>query len=880
MPITEFTPTFRPIVNRIDLEKLGSAYDTLEQGHLKAIDTASAVAGEIAKLDLNEAEDTWRQEQINKIQTAITDNSKYGNAYSALDDVIRTNASIMSDQGMLGRLRAQKDYKDYITNLDARKDIPEDYKAFFKETNTYNYKDIVDDKGKVIGGTKWEPTIKEVSTVPLNEILNNALKWAAKERGGISATRWLDVNGKVTNDITKSVTGEIYSTTTGNWERLSKEKLAEAVKATIESTPGAKASLEQDYRIAKWKYDKNNGINPDITDKNGVLLSPDEYLTKRIDPFYKAATYYNQDTTTKYGDAWKAQLELVRKTAVGTNTNTSNKGIDTLVTTTNPATIENFMPISAQADITSNKQNIANLIKQYNPDLDFNLDNKTNDEIKNLITSTIKNNNDKFNALRSLEIIQDSEEYINSLTKGQNEEDINKFKAYNAIVSLSDIPKEIQNDKDVKNYINVINNLYGSTGKSVRQYFADENIFDEFIAQIGGERKAKSLGVKFGIKDGKKYAELPKEYSNSIYSFATAANNAINSRKFFDKLWQETKSTINYGFGDNIVKVNDKGEENTINRFSNLPANGDIPFKRNIYTQGDDAYKTIIDAVNKLKKTNDKVLQTSNINLGQHTVLQATPNAAEIAFAMKANPEAASKLSTVYKLAEDEAKLATKFIDLTQTGAYAVGDNNVMSNIDSGKRKEYTNILRSGKYQDISISLLQDPKSGRWGPLITINGYYDNEGELKREPITFYAPDGYESDVTDSWNKDTTFRAKNDVNVYSATNRNLSLTNVSAFGGIDKIVMSPQNGQFVITNKSDNKIIGTISNEQAVEYRDMYYRWNDIYNAYNAGIQLNPQAIKAIAKESAANLASIIDNSNNENIIEYYYNQLLSNLNR
>ena len=119
----------------------------------------------------------------------------------------------------------------------------------------------------------------------MNQILNQALQWAAKEQGGGSQTRWLDANGKVTDDITKSVTGEIYSHTKGDWQRLSKAKLAEAVKAVIENTPGAKASLEQDYKIAKWKYDQN-GSNPDITDKNGILLTPEQYLAKRIDPFY------------------------------------------------------------------------------------------------------------------------------------------------------------------------------------------------------------------------------------------------------------------------------------------------------------------------------------------------------------------------------------------------------------------------------------------------------------------------------------------------------------------------------------------------------------------------------------------------------------------
>ena len=71
-----------------------------------------------------------------------------------------------------------------------------------------------------------------------------------------------------------------------------------------------------------------NGSNPDITDKNGILLTPEQYLAKRIDPFYNAATFYNQTSDTTYGAAWKAQLALAQKT---TANNTQRKqAIDNL----------------------------------------------------------------------------------------------------------------------------------------------------------------------------------------------------------------------------------------------------------------------------------------------------------------------------------------------------------------------------------------------------------------------------------------------------------------------------------------------------------------------------------------------------------------------
>ena len=332
-----FTPTFKKYTDPLDLQVAAGVYNTLEQGHQTAIAQESAIATELNKLDLNEAEDEWRAQQINKVQSALTDNMRYGNAYSSLDNVIRTGTQIFSNPGMQGRLRAQKDYKAYMEELD-KSNLPEDYKTYYKAHNQYKYSDVLDNKGNVIGGTKWTPTDPFVDSVPLIAIQEAALKMVAKEKGGGSSTRWLDANGNVTDDPTKSITGEIFSTTTGQWEKVSKEKLSAAVAAVIESTPGAKASLQQDYKIAKWKYDNNNGVNPDITDKSGNLLSPEQYLQKRLDPFYKAATYFNQTSTTQYGDAVKAQMALAKKRSVGTGNTSYKNRADVLQTTTNPVT--------------------------------------------------------------------------------------------------------------------------------------------------------------------------------------------------------------------------------------------------------------------------------------------------------------------------------------------------------------------------------------------------------------------------------------------------------------------------------------------------------------------------------------------------------------
>lgn len=865
-----FTPTFRKYTDPLDLQVAAGVYNTLEQGHQTAIAQESAIATELNKLDLNEAEDEWRAQQIHKVQSALTDNMRYGNAYSSLDNIIRTGTQIFSNPGMQGRLRAQKDYKAYMEELD-KSNLPEDYKTYYKAHNQYNYSDVLDNKGNVIGGTKWTPTDPFVDSVPLIAIQEAALKMVAKEKGGGSSTRWLDANGNVIDDPTKSITGEIFSTTTGRWEKVSKEKLSAAVVAVIESTPGAKASLQQDYKIAKWKYDNNNGVNPDITDKSGNLLSPEQYLQKRLDPFYKAATYFNQTSTTQYGDAVKAQIALAKKNTVGTGNTSYKNRADVLQTTTNPVTFENFVPIETQKEINIAKQNLIDLIKQENLNSNFIIDGKTDEELMNYV-SNIKNPTIKANALAQLEVIQDGNEYLQQIQENiVSPEQKQQFEAYVAINSMSDLPAGTNSYYD--DYIK-LRNTYWQNASSLRTYFSDNDIYDEFISQIGGENNAKSLGIKFGSKNGKKFVELPREYMNSTYAFGTAVRNAIDSRGFFSRAWQSAKNTFNSSAGDNVMRVNSDGTEIPV--FSGQTGNisGDA-YIGSTSTQGDNVFNNIVNTVDNLKQSYDNTLQGGVITLGQQAIAQPSANAAEIAFMMRENPTEAGKLTAAYNLEKTEALNAIKGIDLTQTGAYLVGDNNMYESIDSEKRKELTTLLRNAKDTDVDILALQDPKSGQWSPLITVRS---GTGE-KIKSETFYAPGGFNSAAVESWNKDTYYRAKNYVNVYGSVGRDINITNASAFANIDKLSLRKRGNVYEVINKTDNTSLGTIDAVDAVNLRDMYYRWNDTYNYVKAGIiSSNDPAVQGMAIQVGTELAKLFGSGNNQAVIEYYATNLINNL--
>lgn len=856
MPINFYTPTFRQQVNPIDLNVLARTYNTLEQGHQQAIQTKSQIDAQLAQLDLNEAENAWRQEQLNKVRNALTENMQYGNAYSSLDNIVRTYGDITSSPGMIGRLRAQQDYKAYMNNLDKRTDLSEDYKNYYRTVNKYNYQDITDKNGNVIGGSKWTPIDKEVSEIPMNQILNQALQWAAKEQGGGSQTRWLDANGKVTDDITKSVTGEIYFHTKGDWQRLSKAKLAEAVKAVIENTPGAKASLEQDYKIAKWKYDQN-GSNPDITDKNGILLTPEQYLAKRIDPFYNAATFYNQSSNTTYGEAWKAQLALSKQVGSGSSAQ-RKQAIDNLTYKGTPVRIDNFMPAQAQAEITSNRQSIAGLLSKYNPDININLSTAKPDDIRTSIMTNITNPSDRAYALSYLNDIIDNQEYINSLKVGKSQDSIDGFDTYNSIISLSDLPNNKYSDR----YSKYVNQIFGDSS-AIRQYFNNDDVYNSFINAIGGEKKAASLGVRFGSDgNGYRYAELPKDYHKSIYSFGKAVKEAEDTRNLLNAFLNSAKTRF-FGYGDKFVRVDSNGEEH----HAGLPTGNKEP------------YIGLIDYVDSLKSKNDAVLDGGQITSSTIGISALTPELAEINFMMNANPEKASKLSAYKKNKEEQAMMAIRSgIDLTQGEAYITSENGIFEPMSSEDRKAYTAYLRSTKKNEITPTIVRDPKTGDVGVQINIAGYYDTKGKLKREPITLLVGSGaIDSSIIQSWNQDTSWRAAGKVENYYNANRPISLTNNAAFTGIDKFKLVPNSGGFNLINSTNNQTIGLVSKENAVDIVDNLSQWEQTVTAVKAGMAVDENAVKAIQQNVATKLAQL-SGSSDPYVIQYYYDELTNNL--
>lgn len=541
---TEYVPT-------VDLNTLGNTFNTLEQGHKEAIKTASNLQAEMAKLELNEAENEWRQQKISEIQQLVDNNTVFGNSAAALDDIVIKAGNLASDAGMIGRLQAQKDYTDFKNRVINDKTLPEDYKEYFLEKNPYYYKDIVDEEtGKVISGTKWSPTTSPTAVVDLSSLISKGLQWAARESGSYNQVRWLDKNGNPTTNPNEVFDGEYYDDTTHTFEKLDRSKIEAGIRAAIESTPGAKESLQQDYDIALWKHKKainatkgKYNIVSDVTDDNGITLSPQQYLNKRISPALYAAEYYNTTRKTTYGNGLKTYKAAEQAAETAKNNTETNEDYFKKIgaaSDTKPITIK----YNATSELMGKKQNIQNDL--YNlfkvatgRDINVDMTNASTDGWKNSLNRAyliLKNNGATEQQLidfkiKSHELIREYNETTmnyDMLTRDLNDND----------KELADYISRMQNGGNFNPnnpYDNAllkhIENIYGDTGEYYDVSFSNTDQYNQLV-QILNENDNKDNLINIGFTTGRKevngqsvnYIRLPKKYYQNMLLLANGTN--------------------------------------------------------------------------------------------------------------------------------------------------------------------------------------------------------------------------------------------------------------------------------------------------------------------------------------------------------------------
>lgn len=838
---TEYVPT-------VDLNTLGNTFNTLEQGHKEAIKTASNLQAEMAKLELNEAENEWRQQKISEIQQTIDNNTIFGNSAAALDDIIIKAGNLASDAGMIGRLQAQKDYTEFKNKIINDKTLPEDYKEYYLENNSYYYKDIVDEKtGKVISGTKWNPNISPTAVVNLSSLIFKGLQWAARESGSYNQVRWLDKNGNPTTNPNEVFDGEYYDDTTHSFEKLDRSKIEAGIRAAIESTPGAKESLQQDYDVALWKHKKainatkgKYNIVSDVTDDNGITLSPQQYLNKRISPALYAAEYYNTTRKTTYGNGLKTYkaAEQAAETAKN-NAELNNEYIKSLNRTsdTKPITLNYNMT----SELMSKKQNIQNYL--YNlfktavgRDVNVDMTNASTDGWKNTLERAyliFKNNGATEQQLvdfrvKSNELIREYNETTmnyDNLTKGLKGDDKYLVDYVNRMKNGGSFDKDNPYDKEL---LKNIEHKYGDKGQYYDVSFDNTKQYNQLIQILNANNNLTDIGFSTGRKEvnGKSvnYIRLPKEYYQNMLLLANTTNavtkgdlNGI-SIQILDSEYNPIIKEPPYGMAGNVkarfISANNMSPRSLINLSTNF-----IKQQEKISTKIDNYDEITIGHQSLSGETNYQQLLLHQLNTGQ-----------------------IDEKEYRLRLKIDQEELIRKTI------AHGFGNTKMFAveNDDQyGTFREITNTKdREDKGNEIVAAVGNDravfnsahnPFFGT-GTNITIYPKLDNTGKPTGIPKTYFIPGLVNDEAQEAFENNPYTKASDHIakmDAYTMTS-NLSESSETPTLGAQQLIA---NGGNIFTYKNGNTAIN-INREAAV---DIYLAMNEYIDIQNNFVQGNLQ---------------------------------------
>lgn len=846
----------REYVPSIDLNTLGKTYDTLEQGHKEAVKTASDLEVTMANLDLNEAESEWRQQKINEIKETVAENTIYGNSYAALDDIIAKAGNLASDQGTIGRLQAQKDYKAFRERVENDKTLPQDYKDYYLQhkDNQYKYEDVYDNNGDIIGGTKWTPGTSPTAVVPLSQLVVQGISIAAKESGGGTMTRWIDSNGNVTPDPTKAFDGEVYNSTTNSWERLSREKIWQGINSMIASTPGALESIKQDYNVARWRHDKavktNDGkpFESDVTDANGVYLSEEDYLRKRVDPAVQAASYYNSTSKTTYGNglatykAAQAKATAAAEAQQLSMTNAAMSGRNTPVE----------VKVDAAAEFVSTKNITEKSIKDlYKRLTGHNLYIKPDTQIGNLDSLLDKYNvpvADRQQIRANVRAYNEAQSNLTAYTANMSDKDRKDFLFAARIKSGGQLISSANGGSQYDDkLINYTNSLYGKNGQTAVITLSDKTLQNVDNIINGGEYEGYSkLGIR---REGNKII-IPKSAMYSLPMVASIIEKAETraNKGIWASLYQI--GTNNRGrFSVDVLDANDNsiyGDNTIIRNGGTVPTittgtevYGDL--NRSTIRRIAGVYNNGVEQTNKLSnkyKVAPTTITVSSLNLdGKHftdgTLLDQY-NKGLISH---------EQYNTYKKYFDDSFDDIIRGVDFSQTQMYMSDETGTRKIIeDSGERFNYgSEILQAVKDKRVTFSPTivpgsYDPISGApiAGYNITVLQKVDSKGNVVKgeKQKRFYIPGMINETASKFMMQDPYVQAFNAVAVTGSTKSTRILADENSNPRLGKVSITGFGNDMYSTQFGG--ITRTVTTEDAVKLATAINNYNACKNTFLA----------------------------------------------
>lgn len=264
------------------INQLINTADKLEAGHLKAVEAASQLQATIANLDMNEAEDGFKAGLQAELQQTIADNVQYGNMYYALDDIIKKSGDLLSRPDVIGKLKAQKDYQTFRTELEKRTDLPDYLKEMYLDKNKYYYEDRtaeVNGETKIVGGSKWEPIDRPVGYMDDTKIFEEIIKFTRPDITSGERLVFYDINGNQVNEKDDNIATAAIIDKYGNMkEEVTGDKLWQSTIGLYEHNQAYQAHINQEIEYARWAKEHGDNTDYGLYTASGEERSPLEFL--------------------------------------------------------------------------------------------------------------------------------------------------------------------------------------------------------------------------------------------------------------------------------------------------------------------------------------------------------------------------------------------------------------------------------------------------------------------------------------------------------------------------------------------------------------------------------------------------------------------------
>ena len=505
--------TFTP--QQADISLLARSLDKIEQREIATSQQRGAIAKALADVELNEAEDEWKANYANRIQDEINGLISFGDYSNALNRAAVLAGKSLADPALRGRVRAQRDYKTFVDNTLARKDLTEDDKSWALAMNPYKYEDKFDDKGNVVGGTDWKPTTRPVGEIDYNKLLATAKQLVFQESGGSTQVVFYTADNKETTNPLNAEGVKYYKN--GQWQGISKKKLNQILEAAIDNEPGARARLEQDWQVANWKYDQlsedEKAINKpsELFASNGRKYSKQEWYNNKFGRAIDAMSGMNYTSSIKYDDDYSKFMAARRAGALGGMQIGEGGHIDISTGLGTPAQVETENVVNkAFGKVTSGTQDIEKLLPSYFKNTKRWQEARKNGDYNTLakLAEVYINTHDvenKQGVKAKIRDLKDNASLVSSVKRNNGDYDAVSFNG--AFSTGGELPAD-------NKYTDAWMNLYNQTGGTKLRYaFATEEERTNFMEKLGLNQETNS---NLKGTDNKGYPTLTIDKSNSI----------------------------------------------------------------------------------------------------------------------------------------------------------------------------------------------------------------------------------------------------------------------------------------------------------------------------------------------------------------------------